>query len=30
MKRENRERFSAQHMLRQYDELPACEKLGLQ
>ena len=30
MKRENRERFSAQHMLQQYDELLACEKLGLQ
>lgn len=28
MKRENRERFSAQHMLQQYDELIACEKLG--
>lgn len=28
MKRENRERFSAQHMLQQYDELLACEKLG--
>lgn len=28
MKRENRERFSAQHMLQQYDELLACEKSG--
>ncbi len=28
MKRENREQFSTQHILQQYDELLACEKLG--
>ena len=30
MKRKNRERFPTQHMMQQYGELLACEKLGLQ
>ena len=30
MKRENRGRICSKYMMQQYDELLACEKLGLQ